>query len=165
MIGKEEEVIAVGAPSLLVEVLQVHRAHTLICELAMGTLRYMVRGRRDDQMQAFIFSGFIPILVEVLAIHQTNTAICDHASVTLWYLVSVDSLKERLVSAGAVPVLVETWYHQYGEARTFSRYALEVIGYNYDGSKSKPRCYFSEELLRRTYFQRVQLKLFQVFLA
>lgn len=132
-----EEVAAAGALPLLVEVLKLHKAESTICEATVGILRKFVMGREALQ-QAVVTAGALPVLVEMLEVHKANVAICELVSIEIWYLARAELFKASIVNAGAVPVLAAVCKDQLGDARLWSHYTLEKLGYKDNGSKSNP---------------------------
>ena len=75
----------------------------------------------------------------MLEVHKAHKIICESASEALYDLACVDSLKASIVGAGAVPVLVSICRFHEGVAPRWPHNALNMLGYNDDGSKSKPK--------------------------
>lgn len=76
----------------------------------------------------------------MLELHKAHRTICEYASEALFYLACVDSLRASIVGAGAVHALVAVCrVHEGVVAPRWSHNALNMLGYNDDGSESKPQ--------------------------
>lgn len=128
--------IAAGALPLLVEVLEVHKSNTTICEQAIDALKSIVSGGEASKKEV-VAADALPVLLKLVKIQRAQTALCELASFALIYLAFVDPLSFVIVSAGALPVLMPFFNDQWKNVRNSAHQALQILGYNDDGTKSK----------------------------
>ena len=79
-------------------------------------------------------AGAVPAIVAALKAHSSDAAVAEKASGALFKIAHIPAGKEASVAAGAVPLLAATFSAHAGIARQRAHYALNMLGYNDNGS-------------------------------